>query len=166
MMDKLLIIPIRRTSILIGRVIADAATMLAQGSIIVVIAVLMGVRPESGLLGTLALIAYAAPFGVVGPACRTSSPCGPETRDDHGRRGPSDAPGAVPDVGLLPRAAAAGLAADGGSSQPGLVRDRDRTTPHEHGQRLGSGHPNADRSGGCGSRPGSGVIAAFRATTR
>jgi ABC-2 type transport system permease protein len=65
MMDKLLISPIRRTSILIGRVIADAATMLAQGAIIVVLAVLMGVRPESGVLGTLAMIAYAALFGIV-----------------------------------------------------------------------------------------------------
>ena len=65
MMDKLLISPIRRTSILIGRVIADAATMLAQGAVIVVLAVLMGVRPESGLPGTLAMIAYATLFGIV-----------------------------------------------------------------------------------------------------
>jgi ABC-2 type transport system permease protein len=64
MMDKLLISPIRRTSILLGRVIADAATMLAQGAIIVVLAVLMGVRPQGGLLGTLAMIAYATLFGV------------------------------------------------------------------------------------------------------
>jgi ABC-2 type transport system permease protein len=65
MMDKLLISPIRRTSILIGRVIADAATMVTQGTIIVVLAVLMGARPQSGLPGTLAMIAYATLFGVV-----------------------------------------------------------------------------------------------------
>lgn len=65
MMDKLLISPIRRTSILLGRVIADGATMLAQGVIIVLIAVAMGVRPQSGVLGTLAMIAYATLFGVV-----------------------------------------------------------------------------------------------------
>lgn len=65
MMDKLLISPIRRTSILIGRTLADLITMLMQGAIIVAIAVLLGVRPESGLVGTLAMIAFAALFGVV-----------------------------------------------------------------------------------------------------
>jgi ABC-2 type transport system permease protein len=65
MMDKLLISPVRRTSILIGRVIADAATMSAEGAVIVALALLMGVRPESGVLGTLAMIAYAVLFGVV-----------------------------------------------------------------------------------------------------
>jgi ABC-2 type transport system permease protein len=65
MMDKLLISPIRRTSILFGRVIADAVTMLAQGGIIVALAVLMGARPETGLVGALVMIAYAAVFGVV-----------------------------------------------------------------------------------------------------
>jgi ABC-2 type transport system permease protein len=65
MMDKLLISPIRRSSILLGRVIADAITMLVQGAIILGLAVLMGVRPQTGLLGALALIAYATVFGVV-----------------------------------------------------------------------------------------------------
>jgi ABC-2 type transport system permease protein len=65
MMDKLLISPIRRTSILLGRVIADAITMLAQGTIILVLAVAMGARPQSGWLGALAMIGYAALFGVV-----------------------------------------------------------------------------------------------------
>src|SRR5262245_35971624 len=65
MMDRLLISPIRRTSILIGRVMADASTMLAQGAIILTIAVLMGARPETGLAGSLALLGYAAVFGIV-----------------------------------------------------------------------------------------------------
>jgi ABC-2 type transport system permease protein len=65
MMDKFLTSPIRRSNILLGRVIADAITMLAQGTIIVVIAVLMGARPQTGLVGTIALLAYATLFGVV-----------------------------------------------------------------------------------------------------
>jgi ABC-2 type transport system permease protein len=65
MMDKLLISPIRRTSILVGRVIADAITMLAQGAIILGVAILMGARPQTGVGGSLALLAYAAVFGVV-----------------------------------------------------------------------------------------------------
>jgi ABC-2 type transport system permease protein len=65
MMDKLLTSPIRRTSILLGRVIADAITMLLQGAIILGIAVLMGARPQTGWLGALALLGYATLFGVV-----------------------------------------------------------------------------------------------------
>lgn len=65
MMDKLLISPIRRTSILLGRVIADAITMLLQGAIILGIAVLMGARPQTGWPGVLAVLAYATVFGVV-----------------------------------------------------------------------------------------------------
>jgi ABC-2 type transport system permease protein len=65
MMDKFLTSPIRRSSILLGRVIADAVTMLAQGAIILTVAVLMGARPETGWLGSLALIGYAALFGMV-----------------------------------------------------------------------------------------------------
>jgi ABC-2 type transport system permease protein len=65
MMDKLLISPIRRSSIMLGRVMADAITMLVQGSIILGIAVLMGARAQAGWLGSLALLAYATAFGVV-----------------------------------------------------------------------------------------------------
>jgi ABC-2 type transport system permease protein len=65
MMDKLLISPIRRTSILLGRVIADAITMLAQGTIILALAVAMGARPQTGWFGAIALLAFAALFGVV-----------------------------------------------------------------------------------------------------
>jgi ABC-2 type transport system permease protein len=65
MMDKLLSSPIRRSSILLGRVIADAITMLIQGAIILGIAVLMGVRPQTGWLGALAILVYATVFGVV-----------------------------------------------------------------------------------------------------
>jgi ABC-2 type transport system permease protein len=65
MMDKFLSSPIRRTSILVGRVTADAITMLAQGAIILIVAVVMGARPEAGWLGAIALLGYATVFGVV-----------------------------------------------------------------------------------------------------
>lgn len=65
MLDKLLTSPIRRTSILLGRVIADAITMLLQGTIILAIAVLMGARPQAGWLGAIALLGYAVLLGVV-----------------------------------------------------------------------------------------------------
>jgi ABC-2 type transport system permease protein len=65
MMDKLLISPIRRSSILAGRVMADAVTMLLQGGIILGIALLMGARVQTGWLGALAMLAVATVFGVV-----------------------------------------------------------------------------------------------------
>jgi ABC-2 type transport system permease protein len=64
MMDKLLISPIRRSSILLGRVGADALTMAIQGGIILALAVAMGARPSS-VLGVLALLTLATVFGVI-----------------------------------------------------------------------------------------------------
>jgi ABC-2 type transport system permease protein len=64
MMDKLLISPIRRSSILLGRVGADAITMAIQGGIILALAVAMGARPNN-VLGALALLGLATIFGVV-----------------------------------------------------------------------------------------------------
>lgn len=65
MMDKFLASPVRRLTILAGRVWADAIAMLVQGAIIVVIATAMGVRAATGPAGAIALIALAAAFGVI-----------------------------------------------------------------------------------------------------
>jgi ABC-2 type transport system permease protein len=65
MLDKLLISPIRRSSILLGRVVADAATMLVQGAIVLAVAILMGAKVQTGWLGALQLLGYATLFGVV-----------------------------------------------------------------------------------------------------
>jgi ABC transporter DrrB family efflux protein len=64
-MDKLLISPIRRTAILIGRVAADAVTMLAQGVIVLAVAHAMGARVHTGFGGAVAIVALAVLFGVV-----------------------------------------------------------------------------------------------------
>ena len=65
MMDKFLASPVRRLTILAGRVCADTLTMLAQGAIILVIATAMGVRAAPGPAGAVALIALATAFGVI-----------------------------------------------------------------------------------------------------
>ena len=65
MMDKFLVSPVRRLTILAGRVWADTLTMLAQGAIILVIATAMGVRATTGPAGAVALIALATAFGVI-----------------------------------------------------------------------------------------------------
>jgi ABC-2 type transport system permease protein len=65
MMDKFLISPIRRFSILLGRVAADALTMLIQGAIVLAVALLMGATVETGWLGALEMLGLATLFGVV-----------------------------------------------------------------------------------------------------
>jgi ABC-2 type transport system permease protein len=65
MLDKLLISPIRRSSILLGRVVADAVTMLVQGAIVLAVAILMGAKVQTGWPGALELLGLATLFGVV-----------------------------------------------------------------------------------------------------
>jgi ABC-2 type transport system permease protein len=65
MMDKFLISPIRPFSILLGRVAADALTMLIQGAIVLAVALLMGATVATGWLGALEMLGLATLFGVV-----------------------------------------------------------------------------------------------------
>ncbi len=64
LLDKFLIAPIRRSSVLFGRVLSDATRMLAQALIIVAVAFVMGTRYETGILGVMAAVVIAAVFGV------------------------------------------------------------------------------------------------------
>jgi ABC-2 type transport system permease protein len=65
MLDKFLISPIRRSSVLLGKVMADGARMLLQGAMVLTIALLMGARVETGLPGAILMLVVAALFGVV-----------------------------------------------------------------------------------------------------
>ncbi len=65
MMDKFLASPVRRLTILAGRVWADILTMLAQGAIILVIAAAMGARFKTGPAGAITLLALGTVFGVI-----------------------------------------------------------------------------------------------------
>lgn len=65
MLDKFLIAPIRRSSILLGKMMADAAKMLLIGSIVLGVAALMGASVRTGVGGTLVMLLVATLFGVV-----------------------------------------------------------------------------------------------------
>ncbi|MDH3426503.1 MAG: ABC transporter permease, partial [Acidimicrobiia bacterium] len=56
--------PIRRSSILFGKVLADGTRIMIQALIVVVVAVAMGVRVETGPGGVLMMLLLAAAFGV------------------------------------------------------------------------------------------------------
>lgn len=64
MLDKFLIAPIRRSSILLGKLLADASRAVAQGTVIVLVALAMGARFATGVAGVVAMVVLAALFGV------------------------------------------------------------------------------------------------------
>lgn len=64
MLDKFLISPIRRSSVLIGKVMADGARMLMQGTLIVLVALALGARIKTGVPGALLMLVIAALFGI------------------------------------------------------------------------------------------------------
>ncbi|MCL5942720.1 MAG: ABC transporter permease [Actinobacteria bacterium] len=64
LLDKFLIAPIRRSSILLGKVVADATRMGLQAFLIIALSFIMGARFKTGILGVLAMIAIAVLFGI------------------------------------------------------------------------------------------------------
>ncbi len=56
MLDKFLISPIHRSSVLIGKVLADATRMVLQGTLVLVVAMLMGARIKTGVIGALVML--------------------------------------------------------------------------------------------------------------
>jgi ABC-2 type transport system permease protein len=65
MLDKFLISPIHRSSVLIGKVLADATRMVLQGTLVLLVATLMGARIKTGVVGALVILLMAACFGIV-----------------------------------------------------------------------------------------------------
>jgi ABC-2 type transport system permease protein len=63
-LDKLLAAPIRRTSIVWGRLAADLVRGLAVSALVLAVGFAFGARIKSGLIGVLLLIALSAMWGV------------------------------------------------------------------------------------------------------
>jgi ABC-2 type transport system permease protein len=63
MLDKLRTDPIPRSSILAGRLIADAALMTTQAAIVLAVAVLMGASVAGGFVGAAVALALVVAFG-------------------------------------------------------------------------------------------------------
>ncbi|HSD24458.1 MAG TPA: ABC transporter permease [Solirubrobacterales bacterium] len=62
--DKLLVAPIRRTSLILGRLGADLVRGMAASTVVVLAGLAFGVQIESGVIGAVVLIVLAALFGV------------------------------------------------------------------------------------------------------
>jgi ABC-2 type transport system permease protein len=62
--DKLLVAPIRRSSIIFGRLAADMVRGLAVATLVLLVALAFGMQVRSGILGALVLVLLAALWGV------------------------------------------------------------------------------------------------------
>jgi len=77
--DKLMLTPVSRVAIVLGPMIAGAILLVVQTSLLIVIALLMGLEPATGLPGLLAVLGFAMLLGVafsgftVGVALRTGN---------------------------------------------------------------------------------------------
>ena len=77
--DKLLLTPINRIALLSGSVIAGGIILCIQAMLIIAIALLMGLQPETGLGGIIAVVGFALLIGMafsgfsVGVAVRTGN---------------------------------------------------------------------------------------------
>jgi ABC-2 type transport system permease protein len=61
--DKLLLTPISRTAVLLGPILAGALVLGLQSSIVVIVGLLLGLDPATGLPGLLAVIGLAVLLG-------------------------------------------------------------------------------------------------------
>jgi ABC-2 type transport system permease protein len=77
--DKLLLTPINRAALLLGPMIAGALVLVLQTMLVILVGVILGLRPETGIPGLLAVLGYSLLLGVafagfvVGIALRTGS---------------------------------------------------------------------------------------------
>jgi ABC-2 type transport system permease protein len=62
--DKLLVAPIRRSSIIFGRLTADLVRGIAGSSLVLVVGIALGAHVESGVAGAAVIVLLAAMFGV------------------------------------------------------------------------------------------------------
>lgn len=61
--DKLMLTPISRVALLLGSIFAGAVILGLQAALVTSMGVLMGLRPETGILGVLAIIGIALLLG-------------------------------------------------------------------------------------------------------
>ena len=62
--DKLLVAPIRRSSIIFGRLTADLVRGCAASSLVLLVGLALGVEIRSGVLGAIVIVLLSALFGV------------------------------------------------------------------------------------------------------
>src|ERR671922_2805710 len=62
--DKLLVAPIRRSSIIFGRLTADLVRGILTSTLVLLVGIVLGARIQSGVPGALVIVLLSALFGV------------------------------------------------------------------------------------------------------
>jgi ABC-2 type transport system permease protein len=62
--DKLLVAPIRRSSLIFGRLVADLVRGIAASALVLLVGIALGVHVRSGVLGAAVIVLLAALFGL------------------------------------------------------------------------------------------------------
>jgi ABC-2 type transport system permease protein len=62
--DKLLVAPIRRSSIIFGRLTADLVRGIAASALVLLVGIALGARVQSGVAGAVVIVLLSAMFGV------------------------------------------------------------------------------------------------------
>jgi ABC-2 type transport system permease protein len=62
--DKLLVAPIRRSSLILGRLAADLVRGIGSSTLVLIVGIALGAHIRSGVLGAVVLVILAAAFGV------------------------------------------------------------------------------------------------------
>ena len=62
--DKLLVAPIRRSSVIFGRLVADLSRGIAASALVLLVGIAFGARIQSGVLGAVVIVLLSASFGV------------------------------------------------------------------------------------------------------
>jgi ABC-2 type transport system permease protein len=62
--DKLLVAPIRRSSMIFGRLMADLVRGIAASALVLLVGIALGVHIRSGVLGAVVIVLLSALFGV------------------------------------------------------------------------------------------------------
>ena len=103
--DKLMLTPISRVALLLGSILTGAVILGIQAALVTGVGILMGLRPETGFLGVLAIIGIAVLLGTgfasFTVACRAAQR---QPRRDSGGELPV-LPALIPDRDVCPAGA-------------------------------------------------------------
>ena len=133
--DKLLVAPIRRTSLIVGRLGADLVRGIAASTVVLLAGLAFGAHIESGPLGAIVIVLLASLFGVAYAGLRDPGGADHPERAGDQHQLPALLPAPLPHPEL--RALRPPLAGDGDARahQPGELCDR-RPALADH-RRLG-----------------------------
>lgn len=121
--DKLLVAPIRRSSIIFGRLTADLVRGIATSSLVLLVGIALSAQIRSGVAGAVVIVLMSALFGVAYAGFRTARGPADTERPSDPVELPAVLPAAVPDPELRPLQPPYAGDGDARAHQPGELRD-------------------------------------------